>query len=83
VTAYVPAEQGTDWLPGGRFAIATFVGPYRDMSAGYRALGAWLAGTDLAIGDRVRESYLVGPGDDVPEAEYRTEICWPVHTAED
>ena len=83
VTAYVPAEQGTDCLPGGRFAVAMFVGPYRDMSAGYRALGAWLAGTDLAIGDRVRESYLVGPDDEVSEDEYRTEICWPVGMPED
>jgi DNA-binding transcriptional MerR regulator len=83
VTAYVPSAQGIEVLPGGRFAVAEFVGPYPSMSAGYRALGAWLAGTDLAIVDRVRENYLIGPDDGVPEEDYRTEICWPVRTPED
>lgn len=83
VTAYVPARGGTERLAGGRFAVADFVGPYRDMSAGYRALGAWLAGTGLAIAGRVRENYLVGPGDEVPEDNYRTQICWPLRALED
>jgi effector-binding domain-containing protein len=78
ITAYVPAPTGPDSLPGGRFAVATFVGPYESMAAGYRALGAWLAGTGLAIGGRVREEYLIGPGDGVPASEYRTEIAWPI-----
>ncbi|MDI6099364.1 MerR family transcriptional regulator [Actinoplanes sp. NEAU-A12] len=82
VTAYVPAEHGPDRLPGGRFAVAEFTGPYHGMSAGYRALGAWLAGTDLAITGRVRESYLLGPGDVASENEYRTEICWPLTALE-
>lgn len=85
VTAYLPvasALPGAVPLPGGRFAVATFVGPYPAMAAGYQALGAWLAGTGLVIGgtigDQVREEYLVGPGDGVPESQYRTEIAWPV-----
>ncbi|GIJ64089.1 MerR family transcriptional regulator [Virgisporangium aurantiacum] len=83
VTAYVPAERGTARLPGGRFAVAEFVGPYRSMSAGYRALGGWLAGTNLAIADRIREIYVIGPDDEVAEDGYRTEICWPVRVPED
>jgi DNA-binding transcriptional MerR regulator len=82
VTAYVPADDGPDRLPGGRFAVAEFTGPYHSMSAGYRALGAWLAGTGLAITGPVRESYLVGPGDVPSEDDYRTEICWPIDTLE-
>jgi DNA-binding transcriptional MerR regulator len=82
VTAYMPvgdsAPPGTTTLPGGRYAVATFIGPYRKMAAGYQALGAWLAGTGLAVGGPVREDYLVGPGDGVSESEYRTEISWPV-----
>lgn len=82
VTAYLPVRghtrSGTARLPGGRFAVATFVGPYQELAAGYQALGAWLAGTGLTIGGQVREDYLVGPGDGVPESEYRTEIGWPV-----
>jgi len=83
VTAYVPAGQGPESLPGGRFAVAEFTGPYGDMSAGYRALGAWLAGSGLAIAGRVRENYLLGPDDGVPEADFRTQICWPIRDAED
>ena len=83
ITAFFPAAAGPDVLPGGRFAVATFVGPYTSMSAGYQALGAWLAGTGLSIGGRVREDYLVGPGDGVPESEYRTEIAWPVQPLEE
>jgi DNA-binding transcriptional MerR regulator len=82
VTAYVPVAgaglPGAVILPGGRHAVATFVGPYPEMSAGYQALGGWLAGTGLALGGPVRERYLIGPGDGVPESEYRTEIGWPV-----
>jgi DNA-binding transcriptional MerR regulator len=84
VTAFVPVAgpvpPETRMLPGGRFAVATFVGPYRAMAAGYQALGAWLGSTGLVIGGPVREEYLVGPGDGVPESEFRTEICWPVRT---
>ncbi len=85
VTAYVPVGDGvwpgTMTLPGGRYAVATFIGPYQAMAAGYQALGAWLAGTGLAIGGPIREDYLISPGDVVPESEYRTEIGWPVRVA--
>jgi DNA-binding transcriptional MerR regulator len=83
VTAFVPVERGGDLLPGGRFAVAEFTGPYRALSAGYRALGAWLAGTRLALAGPVREIYLTDPGSGLPEHDHRTEICWPVHVLED
>ncbi|GIE30741.1 MerR family transcriptional regulator [Actinoplanes italicus] len=83
VTAYIPAVGGPARLPGGRFAVAEFTGPYPEMSAGYRALGAWLAGTSHTIAGPVRERYLIGPGDGVPETGYRTEICWPLQLLEE
>jgi DNA-binding transcriptional MerR regulator len=83
VTAYIPAADGPTRLPAGRFAVAEFAGPYPEMSAGYRALGAWLAGTSHTIAGPVRESYLIGPGDGVPETAFRTEICWPLHLEEE
>src|SRR5262249_50083514 len=62
VTAYLPVREharlATVRLPGGRFAVATHIGSYRAISAGYQALGAWLAGTGLTIGGQVREDYL-------------------------
>ncbi|BCJ40699.1 hypothetical protein GCM10010168_73130 [Actinoplanes ianthinogenes] len=82
-TAFVVAEHGDEVLAGGRFAVAEFVGPYHSMAAGYRALGAWLAGGGFGLAGRVREYYLVGPGDGVPEDDFRTEICWPVQPLED
>ncbi|WIM94076.1 MerR family transcriptional regulator [Actinoplanes oblitus] len=82
VTAFVPAVDGDEVLAGGRFAVAEFVGPYRSMTAGYRALGTWLAGAGFGIAGRVREYYLAGPGDGVPEDDFRTEICWPVRPLE-
>jgi len=86
ITAFVPVAvpipgpglPGTATLPGGRYAVATFIGPYDTMAAGYQALGAWLAGTGLVIAGQVREDYLLGPGDGVPESQYHTEISWPV-----
>jgi DNA-binding transcriptional MerR regulator len=65
-------------LPAGRVAVATFVGPYTELSAGYRAVGAWLAGRQLTTAGPVVETYLVGPESGLPETEYRTEIAWPV-----
>ncbi|GAA4587486.1 DNA-binding transcriptional MerR regulator [Actinoplanes octamycinicus] len=82
VTAFVPVDTGDEVLAGGRFAVAEFVGPYRSMSAGYRALGAWLAGAGFGIAGRVREYYVTGPGDGVPEEDFRTEICWPIESLE-
>ena len=78
ITAYVPAGRGPALLPGGRFAVAGFTGSYRSIADGYRALGAWLAGSGLSLAGGVRESYLTGPGDGVPENEYRTDIYWPI-----
>ncbi|GAA0445484.1 hypothetical protein Aca07nite_03270 [Actinoplanes capillaceus] len=83
VTAYMPADDGPTLLPGGRFAVFEFTGPYREMTTGYRSLGAWLAGTGMAIAGPVRESYLIGPGDGVPEDGYRTDICWPLQLTEE
>ncbi|GAA4954577.1 MerR family transcriptional regulator [Actinoplanes utahensis] len=82
VTAFVPAAGGPETLPGGRFAIAEFTGPYADMSAGYRSLGVWLAGSGHAIAGRVRENYLLGPGETASDQDYRTEICWPITVQE-
>ena len=78
VTAFVPSPGGPERLPGGRFAVAEFTGPYHEMSAGYRALGVWLAGSGQSIAGRVRETYLVGPGETASDRDYRTEICWPI-----
>jgi effector-binding domain-containing protein len=69
---------GAKALTEGWYAVATHRGPYRTLSAGYRALGAWLAASGKLIGGEVREVYLTGPGDGVPESKYHTELAWPV-----
>ncbi|WP_067569299.1 MerR family transcriptional regulator [Nocardia acidivorans] len=64
-------------LPARRFAVAVHNGPFTDFDLSYGALGSHVAEHDTALAEPVREIYLVGPGD-VAEAEYRTEICWPI-----
>lgn len=88
VTVYLPLPAGVrvrggdgsdaTVLPPTRLAVVTFVGPYTAMSEGYRSLGAWLAEAHVDFAGPVRENYLIGPGDGLPESAYRTEIGWPV-----
>ncbi|GEL25967.1 MerR family transcriptional regulator [Pseudonocardia sulfidoxydans NBRC 16205] len=88
VTVYLPLPAGVEvrggdgcaalTLPAARLAVVTFVGPYAELSEGYRSLGAWLAGARVPVAGPVRESYLIGPGDGEPESAYRTEIGWPL-----
>lgn len=92
VTVYLPLPGNVDIkggdgcatavLPAARLAVVTFVGPYTELSEGYRSLGAWLAGAHVHVAGPVRETYLVGPGDGEPESAYRTEIGWPLGGAD-
>lgn len=53
-----PAHVPTMTLPGGRYACATFVGPYALLPLAYRAVLTDLDDRGLAPGDVVREEYL-------------------------
>ena len=65
-------------LPATRAAVLVHAGGYESIGDTYRTLGAWVARNAEHAGERVREWYVVGPGDvDDPKA-FRTEIVWPI-----
>jgi effector-binding domain-containing protein len=79
-----PALEGTGvrWeLPTARFAVALHVGPHSDVDRSYAALGTYAAANGRDGAGPVRERYLTGPFDTADEAQWRTEVCWPMAPA--
>ena len=67
-----------DELPAGPAAVATFVGPYEGLEAAWSALRRRIGELGLSRRDHPWEIYVVGPGSGVDEAEWRTELVWPL-----
>ncbi len=65
-------------VPAATVAVLVHTGGYESMGETYRALGAWVARHAVHGGARVREWYLIGPGDVDEPAGYRTELSWPI-----
>lgn len=65
-------------LPGGPVAYTVHVGPYSSIGAAYEALHTWIEGHGHKRTGPPREIYLVGPGQGVKPADYRTEIEVPI-----
>lgn len=83
ITAFLPVSgpaRPPQWrqLPGGRFAVALHAGSYESIADTYRSIGVWLANDACDPALDIRESYLVGPGDDPDPTCWRTEIAWPL-----
>lgn len=88
VTAYIPIARPVHVpghlgvrlgeVPAARVAVAVHLGGYDDIVDTYRHLGRWVAANAVPRPLPVRERYLVGAPS--PEAEYCTEIQWPVET---
>jgi DNA-binding transcriptional MerR regulator/effector-binding domain-containing protein len=79
-----PALDGTGmrWeLPAARFAVALHVGPHSDVDRSYAALGTYAAANGRDGAGPVRERYLTGPFDTADQAQWRTEVCWPMTPA--
>ena len=76
------AGTGVRWeLPTARFAVALHVGPHSDVDRSYAALGTYAAANGRDGAGPVRERYLTGPFDTADQAEWRTEVCWPMAPA--
>jgi len=76
-----PALDGTSvrWeLPAARFAVALHAGPHSDVDRSYAALGTYAAANGRDGTGPVRERYLTGPFDTADQAQWRTEVCWPM-----
>jgi DNA-binding transcriptional MerR regulator len=65
-------------VPAARVAVLVHACDYESMADTYRSLGAWVSRHAHNAGERLREWYVVGPGDVDDPALYRTEISWPI-----
>ncbi|HEX4092137.1 MAG TPA: MerR family transcriptional regulator [Trebonia sp.] len=75
-------EMDVRWeLPAARYAVTLHVGPHRDVDRSYAALGTYAAAHGRDAAGPVRERYLTGPADTTDQAQWRTEVCWPLAPA--
>jgi AraC family transcriptional regulator len=67
-----------DELPAGPAAVATHVGSYQGLEATWNWLRERVDAMGRQLGDDPWEVYFIGPGSGVDEAEWRTELVWPL-----
>jgi AraC family transcriptional regulator len=70
-------EPGLAQLPACRAVVAVHRGPYNELMTAWRRVDGWMTGRGLHSGGAPWESYIDNP-DEVPPAELRTEIIWPI-----
>ncbi|HEX5451726.1 MAG TPA: GyrI-like domain-containing protein [Candidatus Limnocylindrales bacterium] len=68
-------------LPAATVAQTLHVGSYDSLMGAYQAVAAWIGSNGYTDDGPSRERYLVGPGGDIPEADYRTQVETPVTRA--
>jgi len=69
-------------VPGVELAITVHIGPHTgELDRAYGSLATHVADHALGIEGPIREYYVVGPHETGDEAEWRTEVGWPIfHT---
>ncbi len=65
-------------LPAGPAAVTTFVGAFEGIEAAWTALRRRIVDLGRTPGDDPWEVYFIGPGSGVDEAQWRTELVWPL-----
>jgi DNA-binding transcriptional MerR regulator len=65
-------------VPGVELATIVHAGSHADVDRAYGALATYVADHALAVEGPIREYYLVGRHDTDDDAEWRTEIGWPI-----
>jgi DNA-binding transcriptional MerR regulator len=75
----VPAGLDRFEVPAATLAVATHVGPFEELDRTYGLLGRSVIDRSLATTGSIREYYLMSPGDTDDPAQFRTEVCWPIH----
>ena len=68
-----PAE-----LPAGSAAVAAFVGPHDGLEAAWRSVRRRIGELGRTPGAEPWEVYFIGPGSEIDEAAWRTELIWPL-----
>ena len=69
-------------IPAAELAIISHHGSLADADLSYATLGSYAATHEISIDGPLREYYLRGAGDTPDEAEWRTEIGWPIFRAD-
>lgn len=67
-----------DERPAGPAVVASHVGSYAGLEAAWAAVRARIRELGRTPGDDPWEVFLIGPGSGVEEAEWRTELVWPL-----
>jgi DNA-binding transcriptional MerR regulator/effector-binding domain-containing protein len=65
-------------VPAAELAIISHHGSLADADLSYARLGSYATTHEISIDGALREYYLRGAGDTPDEAEWRTEIGWPI-----
>jgi len=89
-TVFVPVEGGARAIgrvtpvviPAAELAIISHHGPLDDADLSYATLGSYTAAHEISIEGPLREYYLRGVQDTPDQAEWRTEIGWPIFRAD-
>jgi DNA-binding transcriptional MerR regulator/effector-binding domain-containing protein len=69
-------------IPAAELAIISHLGSLADADLSYAKLGSYATTHEISIDGPLREYYLRGAGDTPDEADWRTEIGWPIFRAD-
>jgi DNA-binding transcriptional MerR regulator len=69
-------------IPAAELAVATHPGSLRDIDVTYGQLGSYVTTHEISVDGPLREYYLVDAHDTPDEAQWRTEIAWPIFRAD-
>jgi DNA-binding transcriptional MerR regulator len=69
-------------IPAAELAIISHHGPLADADLSYAKLGSYATTHEISIDGPLREYYLRSGGDTADEAQWRTEIGWPIFRAD-
>ena len=69
-------------IPAAEMAVISHLGSLGDADLSYAALGSYATRHEISVDGPLREYYLRGAGDTADEAEWRTEIGWPIFRAD-
>ncbi len=93
-TVFVPVEGPGDGgvreigrvtpvtIPAAELAVITHRGSLGDADLSYATLGSYATRHEISVDGPLREYYLRGAGEVADEAEWRTEIGWPIFRAD-
>ena len=69
-------------IPAAELAVITHQGSLGDADLSYATLGSYATRHEISVDGPLREYYLRGASDTADEAEWRTEIGWPIFRAD-